>query len=113
MDIDFALSDLYESLRPKLVLFKSFEEAATAVDLLLEQNATATAEGKQPSLSVNLIKLLLVVDLSEGSMDLSDGESVREFKYESDDDDVEVDPPQQVRHQAAPSCCFGLIVAAE
>ncbi|THG98656.1 hypothetical protein EW026_g3557 [Hermanssonia centrifuga] len=32
MDVDFMLSDSMEALRPKLVMFKTFEEAAVAVD---------------------------------------------------------------------------------
>lgn len=32
MDIDFMVSDTFETLRPKLVLFGTYEEAAVAVD---------------------------------------------------------------------------------
>ena len=44
MDIEFALSDLFENIRPKLTLFKTFVEAADAVDALLESNKDMAAE---------------------------------------------------------------------
>lgn len=36
MDIDFMVTDTLEALRPKLVMFKTFEEAASAVDEMFE-----------------------------------------------------------------------------
>ena len=44
MDIEFALSDLFENIRPKLALFKTFGEGAEAVDALLESNQAMAPE---------------------------------------------------------------------
>jgi regulator of nonsense transcripts 2 len=41
MDVDFMLSDTYEELRPKLELFKTFSEAAAAVDEMMAAVATS------------------------------------------------------------------------
>lgn len=39
MDVEFMMSDTFEQLRPKLVLFKTFGEAAEAVDEMLAAGA--------------------------------------------------------------------------
>lgn len=46
MDVGFMYSDTLESLRPKLVLFKTFPEANVAVEEMLAANASAPAAGE-------------------------------------------------------------------
>jgi regulator of nonsense transcripts 2 len=43
MDIDFMVSDTFETLRPKLVLFATFEEAAMAVDDMFAKASVQSA----------------------------------------------------------------------
>ncbi|PWN31703.1 ARM repeat-containing protein [Meira miltonrushii] len=53
MDIDFMLSDTMDTLRPDFVLKRNFEEAAVAVDAMLQRQqaaaAAAAAEEAQPA----------------------------------------------------------------
>lgn len=48
MDVDFMLSDTFESLRPKLVLYKSFGEAAQAVEEMMAAVAKAGPVEEEP-----------------------------------------------------------------
>ncbi|CCO28956.1 hypothetical protein BN14_02956 [Rhizoctonia solani AG-1 IB] len=45
MEVDFMLNDTLEALRPKLALFKSFEEAAVAVDSMFDLVDMGLEEG--------------------------------------------------------------------
>lgn len=48
MDVEFMLSDTFESLRPKLVLVKTFGEAAVAVEEMMAAVAKAGPVDDEP-----------------------------------------------------------------
>lgn len=49
MDVDFMVTDTLEQLRPKLVLFKNFEEAAAVVDEMFESTKGEGEESGEES----------------------------------------------------------------
>ncbi|RPD73709.1 transcription factor [Lentinus tigrinus ALCF2SS1-7] len=82
MDVEFMLSDSFEAVRPKMVLFKNFEEAAVAVDemfsVALQNAGIPTVDG----------------DAGEDSGEESGGEDDDEEKERGVDEDEEDEQTQ-------------------
>ncbi|KAJ7497393.1 ARM repeat-containing protein, partial [Mycena latifolia] len=92
MDVDFMLSDSLEAVRPKMELAKTLEEAANAVDEMLNSAFQTTsrksrAAARQPSLI--LYNILSVQEDGTGSGDESGDEDERHQETERDDDEDE------------------------
>ncbi|CAG8474585.1 970_t:CDS:10 [Diversispora eburnea] len=86
MDVEFMVSDLFEILRPKMVLFKTYEEAAEEVDqkLLLNQKALQDAGGSMKGQDETLDES--EVGEEEGSYD----EQVESEEIDKGDEDDEL-----------------------
>ncbi|KAK4055012.1 mRNA decay protein [Microbotryomycetes sp. JL221] len=83
MDIDFLITDTFEQLRPKCVMFKTFQEAALAVDDMMAavaRNGPAEEEADDGAEDEAARQVR--------NDDQSDSESVSSTETESDDDTV-------------------------
>ncbi|OJT05098.1 Regulator of nonsense transcripts 2 [Trametes pubescens] len=88
MDVEFMLSDSLEAVRPRLVMFKTYEEAAVAVDEMFAvayQNAGIVRDGGD--------------DSGEESGEDDDDEKERGQMYE-DDEDEQLQPESPVDERA-------------
>lgn len=92
MDIDFMLSDTLDTLRPDFVLKRNFEEAAIAVDAMLQrQQAAAAAAAAKEAQPANVA---VKADAVTGEVD-EDDDDVSSVSSSSDDESEE-DAPRHV-----------------
>lgn len=88
MDVDFLLQDTFEQLRPKLNIYLGYEQAAQAVDEMLEASA-ADGQGTSSSCSVSSRKLISTLGTVDEAEEEEDEPTVRAEDVEDGIDDAE------------------------
>ncbi|CAG8501990.1 5188_t:CDS:10 [Ambispora leptoticha] len=102
MDVEFMVSDIFELLRPSMIRYKTYEEAAEEVDqrLILNQKAVQTSE----EVAKNQEEALEESDAASSSSEEDDDEFRDEMEREpgeeeEDDEDAETDVLESHDHE--------------
>lgn len=83
MDIDFMLSDTLDTLRPDFVLKRNFEEAAVAVDTMLQRQQAAAAAKEERQVDPSNKAIAIAAEGDDGNDDASSISSSSESEDEA------------------------------